>query len=534
MARYDGSSDAFTGFRDLQRDLNLDQWPDVPDEDVPPEVAPAAPHDHTETDGGSPAPSWQPGERVVDLRDPDRDGPRTPWQVAPSDPAVWSSTDPAGWSPSYDSGFHSSYTLDVPLPPLPPDIAADPVAGAAPESTVPETDRADELAAMDDATALAGSGGHRRHAAPDEPGPEESDVTAQEPEETTTGGAVTQLLAAVEVRPFEHMTRAEPMEHTGWNIPPAPLGPSLRGAESLTASSIIKARRARPQSGWRKGVYSMTRGKVNLGLSRSERRRAALVAAARTPVNGCHRVAVISLKGGVGKTTTTAALGSMFAMLRGDRVIAMDANPDRGTLGERIPRESGATVRHLLEARHRLTRYADVRHFTSQSSTRLEVLASDADPSASLAFGEQDYRDTVTTLERFYNLILTDCGTGLLHSAMHGILTMANSLVVVSSPSLDGARSASATLDWLEAHGLEDLAQDAVVVISSVRAGGGMVDVMQLEEHFAARCRAVVSIPYDPHLETGGELEIEELADDTREAYYELAAAVAEGFSRIR
>ncbi len=178
-------------------------------------------------------------------------------------------------------------------------------------------------------------------------------------------------------------------------------------------------------------MLNLTGGKINLGLSPADRRRADLVTRARTPVIGCHRLAVISLKGGVGKTTTTAALGAMFALLRPDRVIAVDANPDRGTLIERVPRQSGATVRHLLEARDRLTRYGDVRAFTSQSVTRLEVLASDADPGASSALSEQDYRDTVDTLERYYNLILTDCGTGLLHDAMRGVLGLATSLVVV-------------------------------------------------------------------------------------------------------
>ena len=159
------------------------------------------------------------------------------------------------------------------------------------------------------------------------------------------------------------------------------------------------------------------------------------------------------------------------------------------------------------------------------------MLASDADPGASSALSEQDYRNTVDTLERFYNLILTDCGTGLLHDAMRGVLGLASSLVVVSSASLDGARSASATLDWLEAHGMQDIAKSAVVVISSVRPGGGIVDVMQLEDHFAARCRAVVTIPYDPHLEAGGVMELDELHEDTLDAYTELAAAVGEGFA---
>ena len=313
-------------------------------------------------------------------------------------------------------------------------------------------------------------------------------------------------------------------------VPPLPT-PGQVGAETLTAATVLRSRRARPQSGWRKRVLTMTGGKVNLGLSPADRHRADLLAKARTAVKGTHRVAVISLKGGVGKTTTTAALGSMFANLRGDRVIAVDANPDRGTLAERVPRESGATIRHLLHAREQVTRYGDIRAFTSQSPTRLEVLASDSDPSASSALSEQDYIDTIETLERFYNLVLTDCGTGLLHDAMRGVLGMANSLVVVSSASLDGARSASATLDWLEAHGLGSLAKEAVVVISSVRPGGGIVDVMQLEDHFASRCRAVVTIPYDPHLEAGGVLDLDELDDETVDAYRELAAAVAEGFS---
>ncbi len=317
-----------------------------------------------------------------------------------------------------------------------------------------------------------------------------------------------------------------------FDIPPVPQGTGRNQAETLTAATVLRTRKARPQSGWRKSVLHLSGGRVNLGPSATDRRRDDLVSRARTPVVGCHRVAVISLKGGVGKTTTTAALGAMFANLRGDRVIAVDANPDRGTLIERVPRESGATVRHLLEARDRVTRYGDVRAFTSQSSTRLEVLASDADPGASSALSEEDYRDAVDTLERFYNLILTDCGTGLLHDAMRGVLGLASSLVVVSSASLDGARSASATLDWLEAHGMQDIAQQAVVVISSVRPGGGIVDVMQLEDHFAARCRAVVTIPYDPHLEAGGVLDLDELHEDTVDAYRELAAAVGEGFVR--
>jgi hypothetical protein len=43
-----------------------------------------------------------------------------------------------------------------------------------------------------------------------------------------------------------------------------------------------------------------------------------------------------------------------------------------------------------------------------------------------------------------------------------------------------------------------------------------------------------VTIPYDPHLEAGGVMELDELQEDTLDAYKELAAAVGEGFAARR
>jgi MinD-like ATPase involved in chromosome partitioning or flagellar assembly len=301
-------------------------------------------------------------------------------------------------------------------------------------------------------------------------------------------------------------------------------------ADSLTADNVLKPQRKRPASGWRKALYLASGGLVNPCPSAKELLRMELEARARTPIKGCHRVAVISLKGGVGKTTTTAALGAMFASLRGDRVIAVDANPDRGTLSEKVTRETQATVRNLLATADSIERYADVREFTSQAPNRLEVLASDSDPATSLAFSDADYRAVVEILERFYSLILTDCGTGLLHSALQGALALADSLIVVSSPSLDGARSASATLDWLEAHDHGHLARQSIAVINAVRRRDTDVDLDKLKDHFQARCRGVQVIPYDPHLATGSVIDLAELKPAARNAYLELAALVGEGF----
>jgi MinD-like ATPase involved in chromosome partitioning or flagellar assembly len=313
--------------------------------------------------------------------------------------------------------------------------------------------------------------------------------------------------------------------------PPPP--PPPQTADSLSAENLLRGRRRAPAGGWRKVVYKATAGAIHPGESPEEVRRQELVQRARTPVaGGHHRVAVMSLKGGVGKTTTTVGLGAMLATMRGDRVIAVDANPDRGTLSDKVRLETAATVRDLLNEREQIQRYADVRAFTSQASSRLEVLASDRDPAVSEAFSAADYEAVAEVLEHFYSICITDCGTGLLHSAMSGVLALANQLVLVSSPSVDGARSASATLDWLEAHHHGDLVRNGVVVLSMVRPRSkSTVDLDRLQQHFESRCRAVVRIPYDDHLEEGAEVELDQLSPLCQDAYLQLAAVVGDGFA---
>ncbi|RCG29129.1 MinD/ParA family protein [Sphaerisporangium album] len=307
-------------------------------------------------------------------------------------------------------------------------------------------------------------------------------------------------------------------------------------ADSLDPVSLLRGRRNAPAGGWRKIVYKASAGLIKPGESPEVRRRRELVTRARTPVaTGHHRVAVLSLKGGVGKTTTTVGLGATLASVRGDRVIAVDANPDRGTLSDKVELETSATVRDLLNERQQIKRYVDIRAFTSQAPSRLEILASDRDPSVSEAFSSGDYQAVAQVLENFYSICITDCGTGLLHSAMSGVLGLADQLVLVSSPSVDGARAASATLDWLEAHDYADLVKAATVVLCSVRPRSkSTVDLDKLESHFAARCRAVIRVPYDPHLEEGAEIDLDRLQPATRQAYLLLAASVGDGFGGVR
>jgi len=110
------------------------------------------------------------------------------------------------------------------------------------------------------------------------------------------------------------------------------------------------------------------------------------------------------------------------------------------------------------------------------------------------------------------------------------VLARADLLVVVSTGSIDGARSASATLDFLDAHGHADKVRNAIVVINAVRPRSIKIDMTKVVEHFSRRCRAVLLVPFDPHLEEGAEISLVRLRRETREAITELAATVADGF----
>ncbi|WNI28874.1 SCO5717 family growth-regulating ATPase [Streptomyces sp. ITFR-6] len=307
----------------------------------------------------------------------------------------------------------------------------------------------------------------------------------------------------------------------------APLG--YTAAVELSSDRLVRGKQ-KTKSSRRPSAAS----RFKIGGKKEEIERQRKLELIRTPVLSCYRIAVISLKGGVGKTTTTTALGSTLATERQDKILAIDANPDAGTLGRRVRRETGATIRDLVHAIPHLHSYMDIRRFTSQASSGLEIIANDVDPAVSTTFNDEDYRRAIEVLGKQYPIILTDSGTGLLYSAMRGVLDLADQLIIISTPSVDGASSASTTLDWLSAHGYADLVQRSLTVISGVRETGKMIKVDDIVQHFETRCRGVVVVPFDEHLSAGAEVDLDMMRPKTREAYFNLSALVAEDFARAQ
>ena len=288
-----------------------------------------------------------------------------------------------------------------------------------------------------------------------------------------------------------------------------------------------------PQGFFQRLLYELSFHLINVGDSRKVRVYKAVSRRIATPFeSGARFVPVLTRKGGVGKTTVTTLLGMALAEVRDDRVIALDANPDRGTLAERVPRSTQATVRDVVKLAAGIHGFTDFVELVSKDKTRLHVLASDTDPLLSEAFDEDDYNVVADQAARFYSIVLTDCGTGVVHSVMKPTLERANGLVIVSGGSIDEARLASETLTWLEANGWGDLVKNAVVALNTATQGTNVIKLDEIEEHFLSRVRDVVRIPYDPLLAAGSVIEWHKLSPITRDSVRELAALVVEGIAQ--
>ena len=304
-------------------------------------------------------------------------------------------------------------------------------------------------------------------------------------------------------------------------------------AAMLTADRLLSAkgrRRPAPQGAWPRFLYNVSFHGINLGDSKKFRARKLVdIRIEREFEGGARFVPVLTRKGGVGKTTVTTLLGMALADVRDDRVIAIDANPDRGTLAERVNKQTRSTVRDVVTRAASVVGFTDFTTLVSRDETRLDVLASDTDPMLSEAFDEDDYNVVADLAARFYSIVLTDCGTGIVHSVMRATLQRADSVVIVSGGSVHEARLASETLTWLEANGYGDLVRNAVVALNTATQGTNLIKLEEIEAHFNSRVRQIVRIPYDPQLAAGSVVSYKDLKPLTRDAARELAALVVEG-----
>lgn len=298
---------------------------------------------------------------------------------------------------------------------------------------------------------------------------------------------------------------------------------------------FVKEQKPRPVGGVRGAIFNMTGGAWNMGPGAKQRQEEELGRRISRQLQGSYNTAVLSLKGGIGKTSTTVGVGLTLAEYRGDAPCAIDANPDSGDLVERALGEgiyqqaSPRTITDLLrniESVDSLTALARYMHHAG----RLHLIAGEQDPEVSDSLTAEEYLRIRKLIAAYYSVALTDCGTGVTHNAMSGILQSADNLVIAAGYAVSGAKRARSTLQWLASHGYEELARNAIVVITDKDEVSSRVDKDAIEEHLSGICRELIAVPHDRGVADGDLVTLDVLRPETRRAYKEIAAAIVDGY----
>ena len=301
--------------------------------------------------------------------------------------------------------------------------------------------------------------------------------------------------------------------------------------DSIRSSELVPTRRIPPGRGWRKVLYIASFNLVNLGQSPDERYQAVLETKIRSLLRGTYKIGVLG-KGGVGKSTISASVGSVFAELRqNDRVVAVDADTGFGKLGSRIdPAASGSYWE--LAADSALFTFSDIRSRVGSNKSGLFVLPGEAATARRRILDADIYRKATSKLDQHFTLSVVDCGSTPDSPVTREVLADVDALIVVSSLWWDGASAAGQTLDWLANGGYSGLLHRTVVVFNDSDKHAAKRDRALLVERFGGRGQKVIEMPYDENLRPGGVIDVrEELNRLTRRRLMELAAACAEHFA---
>ena len=85
----------------------------------------------------------------------------------------------------------------------------------------------------------------------------------------------------------------------------------------ISSPGLVREQKPRPVGGFRGALYNLTGGGLNLGPSARQREEDELARRISRQLQGSYNTAVLSLKGGIGKTSTTVGVGLTLAEFPG-------------------------------------------------------------------------------------------------------------------------------------------------------------------------------------------------------------------------
>jgi MinD-like ATPase involved in chromosome partitioning or flagellar assembly len=237
-------------------------------------------------------------------------------------------------------------------------------------------------------------------------------------------------------------------------------------------------------------------------------------------------VAVVSPKGGVGKTTCAFALGNLIADRLRLRVVAVDANPDFGTLAMLAadPVRNPRTLADLLTDIEQIHTATDLRRYVSTMPTGLHLLGAPAAADLMVRLGPEAYGELLALLGTFYDLVVFDLGTGVGTPLAQLLIRRADQAVIVTTPEWVATSAVLFALEHLEP-------KHATVACNKFLSRGP-ADICELERRLRERgVQRSVAIPYDDQLACmldSATYQVDALRRTTRTAIKRLGVAVCE------
>jgi MinD-like ATPase involved in chromosome partitioning or flagellar assembly len=264
-----------------------------------------------------------------------------------------------------------------------------------------------------------------------------------------------------------------------------------------------------------------------LRISQHDREEAELESRLRAQpgVTRPNTIALISPKGGVGKTLSTFVVGNLLASHLKLRAVAVDANPDFGTLASLSSdrRRSERSLADLLHDADRVSTAADVARYVSRLPTGLHILAAPHDPKQTVALGPERYGELVALLAVFYEVVLLDLGTGVTGPLARFAIDRADQLVLVTTP------------EWITStivlDALSHLRHERTTVALNASHRRSPAAAAIADRFRAEDLHRTVTFPYDEQLATmldTGTYTLDALESETRVAIKRLGLAVAE------
>jgi putative peptide zinc metalloprotease protein len=248
--------------------------------------------------------------------------------------------------------------------------------------------------------------------------------------------------------------------------------------------------------------------------------------AERPTVSRANIAAVISPKGGVGKTTSAFVLGDLIADRRKLRVIAVDANPDFGTLPALAPDNMRCerSLADLLTDIDDIHTAADLRRYVPPMRSGVHLLGAPSDAAVMARLGPDAYGEVLTLLSTFYELVLLDLGTGVADPLAQFAIGRADQVVLVTTPEWVTSTAVLGALEHLE--------HERTTVAANKVYPRGQADLSGLGRRLRERrLHRIVAIPHDDQLATmldTGTYDLGALTRNTRMAIKRLGLAVAE------